>query len=488
MERGFPEEEEELLSALAEEGPNDDDEAMAHAIYEEDLPMLPQDEPMPHLDSQRDIQPETLPDSLPDSLPAEDHLTPPASPERTSPGRTSPEPAEGALFHLSDEGGRTCTLRQRVQPARGRRSDRAALNAACIGGASITRMIEAIEREAIVSAKTQPAPPANETPAAEKKASASASSTSKGSGTRGGALWVDRYAPRAFTQLLSDERVNRAVLRWVKSWDAHVFGVRPSGSGRNRVSASAPNGNGAGEWNPEGPVVDDPFARPDRQLLLLSGPPGLGKTTLVQVVARHCGYRVLEINASDERASKVVKQRVKEASEAQNVYAGDRPVLILLDEIDGAMGGSEGAGTINELIKLASPSATTGGLHRPVICVCNDVYAPALRPLRAFAELCEFRSANNNSQLALRLRTICEREGLGADEHTLSKLCERAQGDVRTCINTLQFVRAKTRQISNEELEKMPVGKKDVGKQVRYTAFFCLFLNVAHPFLPHLKN
>ncbi|KAF9611201.1 hypothetical protein IFM89_027515 [Coptis chinensis] len=37
-------------------------------------------------------------------------------------------------------------------------------------------------------------------------------------------LWVEKYAPNSFTELLSDEQTNREVLLWLKQWDSGVFG------------------------------------------------------------------------------------------------------------------------------------------------------------------------------------------------------------------------------------------------------------------------
>ena len=76
----------------------------------------------------------------------------------------------------------------------------------------------------------------------------------------GQALWVDKYRPEGFMELLSNEQVNRDVLDWVKAWDATVFG---------RTGAKpAPSVKG------QQPRRTDTVMTVDQQLLLLSGPPG----------------------------------------------------------------------------------------------------------------------------------------------------------------------------------------------------------------------
>jgi chromosome transmission fidelity protein 18 len=39
-------------------------------------------------------------------------------------------------------------------------------------------------------------------------------------------LWVDRYRPRRFTDLMGNERVARETMTWVKQWDWCVFGSK----------------------------------------------------------------------------------------------------------------------------------------------------------------------------------------------------------------------------------------------------------------------
>lgn len=40
------------------------------------------------------------------------------------------------------------------------------------------------------------------------------------------ALWVDRYRPSKFTELMGNERVARETMAWVKQWDWCVFGKK----------------------------------------------------------------------------------------------------------------------------------------------------------------------------------------------------------------------------------------------------------------------
>lgn len=59
-------------------------------------------------------------------------------------------------------------------------------------------------------------------------------------------------------------------------------------------------------------------------------------------MARHAGYRTLEINASDDRSAATVTTRIKNALDAgSGLGAEGRPTCVIIDEIDGASGGGD---------------------------------------------------------------------------------------------------------------------------------------------------
>ncbi|KAI0063440.1 P-loop containing nucleoside triphosphate hydrolase protein [Artomyces pyxidatus] len=273
-------------------------------------------------------------------------------------------------------------------------------------------------------------------------------------------LWVDRYRPKRFTDLLGDERVHREVLGWVKEWDHCVFG-KSKGKGKGKKRAR----DGEESFLPE-----DEYHRPPEKILLLSGPPGLGKTTLAHVVAKQAGYGVFEINASDARSGQVIDDRIRPALESGYAVGSTKPVLVVIDEIDGATG-DNASGFIHKLIQLTyEKSRKSRGkkqnhkgkqpLRRPIICICNDLYAASLAKLRPIARIIRF-TRPADIHIVKRLREICEIEGLKTDARALSTLVGISMGDLRGCLNTLQFIKARNQTVTETIIRGATAGMKE---------------------------
>ncbi|KAA3455738.1 chromosome transmission fidelity protein 18-like protein [Gossypium australe] len=318
-------------------------------------------------------------------------------------------------------------------------------------------------------------------------------------------LWVEKYAPSSFTELLSDEQTNREVLLWLKQWDSCVFGseirstsdevlsaLRRHSSTQHKKSFDLDfsrkhrgrrwiNGNnnhidnvdhGTNNlkgmqdfWNKNSRLTGPP----EQKILLLCGSPGLGKTTLAHVAANHCGYHVVEVNASDDRSTSTIEAKILDVVQMNSVMADARPKCLVIDEIDGALG--DGKGAVEVILKMVSAErkhdfgkennakkkgSKTAPLTRPVICICNDLYAPALRPLRQIAKVHIFVQPT--------VSRVVSREGMKTSSIALTALAEFTECDIRSCLNTLQFLHKKNETLNVVDISSQVVGRKDVSK------------------------
>ncbi|EYB93895.1 hypothetical protein Y032_0177g572 [Ancylostoma ceylanicum] len=266
----------------------------------------------------------------------------------------------------------------------------------------------------------------------------------------GSSMWVNKYSPRVYTDLLSDDGINRHLMSWVKLWDECVFkrkivNLPKAGSLKDKDLLTLDSGK---------------LRRPTHKIVLLSGPAGLGKTTLANVVARQAGYAVVELNASDSRNVPDFEKALEGAVRtSRTITQGTRPNCLILDEIDGAP-----VEAVRYLVKAVQVTGKKA-IRRPIICICNNMYTPALRELRAIALNIQV-TPTSKERLIERLSAIAELEQVSVDRFALQRLVELCQCDVRFSINTLQFVsilaKKERRYVSIDDIQKA-VERERVG-------------------------
>ncbi len=207
-------------------------------------------------------------------------------------------------------------------------------------------------------------------------------------------MFVDKYTPKSISDIIGHKEQITQITNWLQSWS-----------------------NGY----------------PETRGVLVTGPPGIGKTTTVHLIAESLGYKVKEYNASDTRSVSVlrgmmalgIKRLIKE--------------IIVMDEVDG-LSERGGVGEIASIIKKTST---------PIICIANEK-PPKLRPIINACLDIKFNRPVK-STIATALLKVAKAEKIEITKLDLETLCEKSGNDIRSILNSLEFYGSDTLDSTNSK-------------------------------------
>jgi len=171
--------------------------------------------------------------------------------------------------------------------------------------------------------------------------------------------------------------------------------------------------------------------------LLFAGPAGVGKTTTALCVAKgllgeEWQRDTLELNASDERGIKMVRERVKEFAAVMKLTTNNkednRPFrIIILDEADEMT--QEAQTALRRIIEDSSRTTR-------FIFICNYL-TQIIEPIQSRCVVFRFTRLTNED-IVCHLKFICQKEGVKYDDKALTQIYVATSGDLRHSINILQ--------------------------------------------------
>lgn len=202
--------------------------------------------------------------------------------------------------------------------------------------------------------------------------------------------WIVKYRPKHIDEVVDQDHAKKEILEWLNNW----------------------------------PNVD-------KKALLLYGPAGTGKTSLIEAIANDLGYELIELNASDNRRKEDIDRIVVKAITTRSLISSSKKI-ILLDEIDG-IATKEDAGGVEAVIKLIESTSI------PIIAIANDPWDQKLRPLRELCKLIQFKKLTKTN-MREHLFKICSNEGIECDKEAIEYIIDRSEGDLRAAINDLEAV------------------------------------------------
>ncbi|MEM0182526.1 MAG: replication factor C large subunit [Thermoproteus sp.] len=234
--------------------------------------------------------------------------------------------------------------------------------------------------------------------------------------------WVEKYRPRSFREVVNQEEAKYSLASWICSrFRAPEQFCRTWAKSKDKQIAEA-------------------------KAVLLAGPPGVGKTTLVHALANEINYELIELNARDVRTSTRIKEVVGRGLREGSLF-GYSGRLVLFDEVDG-LNPKEDLGGLNTIVDMIETARV------PIVMTANNPWDQRLRPLRDISLVVNLRRLDEDDVVEV-LRRICESEKIKCEEDALRSLARSSNGDLRAAINDLQLFSEGKRAVTVDDLKRI---------------------------------
>ena len=250
--------------------------------------------------------------------------------------------------------------------------------------------------------------------------------------------WTEKYRPKTLDEVVGNEKALIQLRRWASSWN----------KGTPRYKA-----------------------------VILSGRPGIGKTSCAIALAKDFGWTIIELNTSDARNAKKIKSIVTMGAVNEtftddgsfvSTNKGGRK-LIILDEADNLYERGIKTTSDSDLSDKGGKKAIVDTIkitNQPIILIVNDYYGlikGSGEVLKKYCQHLRFYDPYQNVVFRL-LKKICLKEGINVDLNVLKGISDRCKGDIRSAVNDLQSLSMNKDQIDSESLNVL--GYRDRGKDI----------------------
>lgn len=247
-------------------------------------------------------------------------------------------------------------------------------------------------------------------------------------------LWTDKYKPNTLSEMIGNDAKLKSIHNWFKTFN-----------------------------NPK-----------SKKILLLSGPPGIGKTTAANLALKEYNYNIIEFNASSIRGPKNIRDIFDKVLGYNSVIdmfkAGKMPTGIIMDEIDTLCSGGDKGG-MTEFLNIIKSRKTKNefNINNPIICTYNEFSDKKLTELKNLSF--EIKMSKPN---VINLEEVVDKiekgEGMNIEPSAKIIIIQHSMGDIRRLINILYdiYTLHKSELITLDIVDTMvnTFVKKDVDIQI----------------------